>query len=158
MSISPPRILFVCTGNICRSPTAEAVLLHRAQARGLTMVADSAGTSAEEEGNPPDRRSRAAARARGYALPARRARRVRRTDFAEFDRILAMTTAHLRTLERQAPQGDTARLQLFMDFVSIDGPRDVPDPWYGGDADFEYVLDLIETGIDGLIADLERAP
>lgn len=156
MPTSPPRILFVCTGNICRSPTAEAVLLHRAGALGLDVVADSAGTSAEEFGNPPDLRARAAASARGYTLLNRSARQVRSADFTDFDRVLAMTTAHLRTLERRAPSSGTARLQLFMDFVSAKGPRDVPDPWYGDDADFELVLDLIETGIDGLIADLER--
>lgn len=154
--MTPPRILFVCTGNICRSPTAEAVLLHRAQARGIEVVADSAGTSAEEAGNPPDRRARAAARARGYTLPDRRARPVRAADFTGFDRVLAMTTAHLRTLERRAPPDGLARLQLFMDFVRADGPRDVPDPWYGDDAGFEQVLDLIEAGVDGLILDLER--
>lgn len=154
----PPRILFVCTGNICRSPTAEAVLVHRARAVGFEVMADSAGTSAEEFGNPPDPRARAAALARGYHLPARRARQVRAADFTGFDRVLAMTTAHLRTLERRAPPTATARLQLFMDYAPGPGPRDVPDPWYGDDAGFAEVLELIEAGVDGLLRDLkERA-
>lgn len=148
------RILFVCTGNICRSPTAEAVFLQRARQRGLDVVADSAGTSAEEAGNPPDARAGLTAAARGYRLPERRARQIRAADFTRFDRLLAMTTGHLRTLRARAPVDATARLQLFLDYAPEAGLTDVPDPWYGGAADYEVALDLIEAGVDGLIQDL----
>lgn len=153
-NLAQPRILFVCTGNICRSPTAEAVFLHRAQQQGLDAVADSAGTSAEEAGNPPDARAMRAAAARGYRLPERRARQVRNIDFTSFDRVLAMTTAHLQTLRDRAPVGATARLQLFLDYAPEAGLTDVPDPWYGGAADYEVALDLIEAGVEGLVREL----
>lgn len=146
------KVLFVCTGNICRSPTAEGVFLHRAAARGLAGVsADSAGTSSEEHGNPPDSRARRAADARGYTLPDRRARRITDEDFEAFDLILGMDRGHLARLERIAPDHARERLRLFMDFAGDDHPRDVPDPWYGGAADFEHALDLIEAGVDGLL-------
>ncbi len=156
------KILFVCTGNICRSPTAEGVFLHRAAARGLagTVAADSAGTSSEEHGNPPDPRARRAAGARGYALPDRRARRITPEDFEGFDLILGMDRGHIARLERIAPPQSRDRLRLFMEFAGDGMPRDVPDPWYGGMADFEHALDLIEAGVDGLLdalaADAER--
>jgi protein-tyrosine phosphatase len=155
--VSHPRILFVCTGNICRSPTAEGVLLHRAREAGLELVVDSAGTSAEEMGNPPDARARRVAEARGYLLPDRRARQIRANDFITFDRILAMTGAHLRTLERRAPAETTARLELFMTHAPGHGIMDVPDPWYGGLADYEHALDLIEAGVEGLLRALRAA-
>ena len=153
-SVAHPSILFVCTGNICRSPTAEAVFLHRARQHGIDVVADSAGTSAEEAGNPPDARAIRAAAARGYRLPERRARQVRHADFSQFDRMLAMTTAHLQTLRVRAPIGTTARLQLFLDYAPTSGLTDVPDPWYGSAADYEAALDLIEAGIEGLLQDI----
>jgi protein-tyrosine phosphatase len=155
--LTAPRILFVCTGNICRSPTAEGVLLHHARASGLEVVVDSAGISAEELGNPPDARARQIAERRGYLLPNRRARQVRADDYAAFDRILAMTTRHLDVLERRAPAGGTARLELFMSHAPEHGLIDVPDPWYGGVADYEHALDLIEAGIVGLLRELQGA-
>ncbi len=152
------RILFVCTGNICRSPTAEAVFLDRARRHGLDVVVDSAGTSAEEAGNPPDARAIRAAAARGYRLPERRARRVCAADFTGFDRVLAMTSTHLRTLRSRAPSNTTARLELFLAAAPEVGVIDVPDPWYGGPADYERALDLIEAGVDGLVRDLLSSP
>lgn len=150
------KILFVCTGNICRSPTAEGVFLHRAAKRGLAgeIAADSAGTSSEEHGNPPDARARSAARARGYTLADRRARRIAAADFEDFDLILAMDRGHLASLERIAPDHARDRVRMFMDFADDGLPRDVPDPWYGGTADFEHALDLIEAGVDGLLDSL----
>ena len=152
--MTAPRILFVCTGNICRSPTAEGVLLHHARRSGLELMVDSAGTSAEEMGNPPDARARRVAESRGYLLPNRRARQVRDTDFTGFDRVFAMTRTHLRTLERRAPAVATARLELFMTLAPAHGIEDVPDPWYGGLQDYEHALDLIEAGIEGLLREL----
>ena len=153
------KLLFVCTGNICRSPTAESVFLHRAAARGMAgrLAADSAGTSSEEHGNPPDPRARRAADARGYALPDRRARRIAAADFEAFDLILAMDRGHLASLQRIAPEHARDRLRLFMDFAGEGTPRDVPDPWYGGMADFDHALDLIEAGVDGLLDHLAAA-
>jgi protein-tyrosine phosphatase len=155
--LSGPRILFVCTGNICRSPTAEGVLLHHARRNGLELIVDSAGTSAEELGNPPDARARRVAQARGYILPERQARQVRANHFITFDRILAMTGTHLRALERRAPAETTSRLELFMTYAPEHGVGDVPDPWYGGLADYEQALDLIEAGVAGLLRDLLAA-
>ncbi len=150
------KVLFVCTGNICRSPTAEGVFVHRAAKRGLAddIAADSAGTSSEEHGNPPDARARRAAQIRGYTLADRRARRIAATDFEEFDLILAMDRGHLARLERIAPDHARDRVRLFMDFADDGLPRDVPDPWYGGTDDFEHALDLIEAGVDGLLDSL----
>ncbi len=131
------------------------MLLHHARRTGLELVVDSAGTSAEEAGNPSDARARRVAEARGYRLPDRRARQVRVDDFATFDRIIAMTQTHLRALERRAPAAATARLELFMTYAPAPGIVDVPDPWYGGIADYEHALDLIEAGIEGLLRDLK---
>lgn len=156
--MSKPRVLFVCTGNICRSPTAEGVLLHQARASHFELVVDSAGVSAEELGNPPDARARRVAKARGYRLPDRRARQIRANDFITFDRILAMTGSHLRALERRAPAGSTARLELFMTYAPAHEISDVPDPWYGGPEDYEHVLDLIEAGVAGLLRELKDRP
>ena len=151
------RVLFVCTGNICRSPTAEAVFLAKAAAVGLKVVADSAGTSDEERGNLPDRRSVAVAAARGYELPRRGARQVRRGDFTAFDLIVPMTRAHEHRLRHTAPPEATARIELLMSYAPATGVVDVPDPWYGALPDFEHALDLIEEGVDGLVVDLAKA-
>ena len=147
------KVLFVCTGNICRSPTAEGVFLHRAAERGLAgqVAADSAGTSSEEHGKPPDARARRTASARGYTLPDRRARRITLADFDDFDLVIAMDRGHLAALRQIAPDRARDRLRLFMDFAGDEQPRDVPDPWYGGSADFEQALDMIEAGVDGLL-------
>jgi protein-tyrosine phosphatase len=147
------KVLFVCTGNICRSPTAEGVFLHRAAGRGLSgrLTADSAGISSEENGNPPDSRAQRAASARGYTLPDRRARRITLPDFDAFDLVVAMDRGHLGILRRLAPDHARDRLHLFMDFADDHLPRDVPDPWYGGASDFEHALDMIEAGVEGLL-------
>ncbi len=147
------RVLFVCTGNICRSPTAEGLFLHKAGIRGLgdLVTADSAGTSSEETGNPPDARARAAAHRRGFALPDRRARRVRTGDFAGFDLLLGMTRAHERILRRSAPVPHRDKVGLLLDYAAEVGIEEVPDPWYGDALAFEHALDLIEAGVDGLL-------
>lgn len=152
-------ILFVCTGNICRSPTAEGVFRDRARAAGLEnrFLIDSAGIEGYHTGDPPDRRTVQAARARGYDLGTLRARRVEKADFSGFDMILAMDRGHLAALERMKPSGATAQIVMFMDFAGEGrgGPRDVPDPYYGGPEDFTLVLDLVEDGVEGLLAHLQ---
>ncbi|MFO1037361.1 MAG: low molecular weight protein-tyrosine-phosphatase [Geminicoccaceae bacterium] len=154
--LQPPRVLFVCTGNICRSPTAEGLLVHKAKAADFEVVADSAGTSDEERGNPPDPRARQVAQRRGVVLPERRARQVVRQDFERFDLILPMTRGHETILQRVVPQGATARIERFLNYAPELGLQDVPDPWYGTVKDYEHAFDLIEAGIDGLLRELMR--
>jgi protein-tyrosine phosphatase len=150
------RVLFVCLGNICRSPTAEAVVreLARREQPGFALDVDSAGTHGYHTGSPPDERSVAAARRRGYEMSALRARVVQAGDFALFDLVVAMDEEVYERLRRIAPRTQAARLALFMDFAPGSGRRDVPDPYYGGSAGFEEVLDLVEEGARGLLAPL----
>jgi protein-tyrosine phosphatase len=150
-------VLFVCTGNICRSPTAEGVFKHCVEKAGLAarITSDSAGTHDYHVGEPPDPRTQAAARRRGYELGELRARRVRRDDFERFDYVLAMDEANLRQLERICPQQHAHKLKLFLEFG--DGvPREVPDPYYGDPDGFERVLDLVERAAQGLLRHLDR--
>lgn len=153
------RVLFVCTGNICRSPTAEGVFRHLVRAAGLSadIGSDSAGTTDYHKGEPPDRRSQSAARARGVDLSDLRARRVTAEDFRRFDYVLAMDEGHLRQLRRMAPADGTAEVRLFMDYAPGAAAREVPDPYYGDAGQFEVVLDLVETGAAALLAHIRRA-
>lgn len=146
------RILFVCLGNICRSPTATAVFRARAAAAGLDVRADGAGTGAWHKGEPPDPRARDEAAKRGYDMSELRARQVTGLDFGRYDLIVAMDRANLTALERIRPAHSRARLKLFLDYAPDQPLREVPDPYYEGG--FGQVLDLIETASDGLIADL----
>ena len=147
------RILFVCTGNICRSPTAEGVARAMAARQGLdeTIAVDSAGTHGYHIGEPPDRRSQAAAKARGYDLSDQRARRVEDGDYAAFDYLIALDQGHFSQLSRSAPAAAQSRVHLLMDFARRDSGGDVPDPYYGGREDFEHALDLIEDAVAGLL-------
>ena len=150
------RVLFVCMGNICRSPTAEAVVrdFARREAQGLALEFDSAGTHGYHAGDPPDERAIVAARRRGVDMSSLRARMVEALDFERFDLVLAMDEAVYGHLTGIAPRGLTGRLRLFLDYAPELGRRDVPDPYYGGPAGFEEVLDLVEAGARGLIATL----
>jgi len=152
--VMTPSVLFVCTGNICRSPTAHALLLHKAQAIGLTLAVDSAAISNEECGNPADRRAVAEAKRRGIAMPERCARQVQSQDFERFDWLVGMTRAHCAALRRLAP-AHAGKVCMLMAFADEGAEFDVPDPWYGTQADFVRAFDLIERGVDGLLAQLQ---
>lgn len=147
------RVLFVCLGNICRSPTAEAVFreILRREAALLAIEADSAGTHAYHVGSAPDARAIAAGARRGFDLADLRARVVRAEDFERFDLLLAMDEQNYRELRRRAPAAARERVRLLLDYAPELGRRDVPDPYYGGDSGFEDVLDLVEAAVRGLI-------
>lgn len=153
-----PSVLFICTGNICRSPTAHALLAHKANDMGLDLLVDSAAISDEERGNPFDRRAAAELQRRGVAVHTHCARQVRRDDFARFDWIIGMTQDHCAALHRLAPADGQARIALMLDFAAGAEGQDVPDPWYGSARDFVHAFDLIEGGVDGLLARLLQAP
>lgn len=146
-------ILFVCLGNICRSPTAEGVFRARATRAGIGahLDIDSAGTGDWHVGHAPDRRAIAAAARRGYDLAPLRARQVRVDDFHRFDWILAMDRANLRELSALRPRAYAGHLGLLLDLAPTLDVREVPDPYYGGEDGFERVLDLVESASDALI-------
>ncbi len=151
------RVLFVCLGNICRSPTAQGVFTHFVKAAGLQdwIVIDSAGTGDYQIGAPPDARACNAAARRGYDLTALRARQVTRGDFSQFDYVLAMDEHNLRTLKGLCAAQHAHKVRLFTEFGST-GASAVPDP-YGGDAqDFERVLDLVEDAAPRLLNHIRR--
>ncbi len=154
--MSKTAILFVCMGNICRSPTAEGVFRHRAQQAGLELDIDSAGTHAYHVGNKPDQRAMQHALRRGYDLSSQRARQVADTDFDVFDHILAMDHENLAMLEARCPPRHRHKLGLFMQYASRSGSDVVPDPYYGGAHGFDLVLDYVEDAADGLIAALQN--
>ena len=155
----PIRILFVCLGNICRSPTAHGVFEHKVEELGLSadFEIDSAGTAAYHVGKGPDPRAQAAARRRGYDFGHLRARAVEDDDFARYDLILAMDDANLRDLRVRCPRGYPGYLGLFLEFAEGQRSREVPDPYYtSGEAGFDEVLDLVEAASEGLIRHLQR--
>jgi protein-tyrosine phosphatase len=148
------RVLMVCTGNICRSPTAEGVLRAKLQQAGLggQVLVDSAGTQGYHTAEPPDPRAIRAAAQRGYDLAGIRARPLRPEDFAQFDWLLAMDKGHLDWMSKRAPPTASARLGLLMPMARRHaGVTEVPDPYYGGPAGFDHVLDLVEDACDGLV-------
>lgn len=150
----PVKVLFVCMGNICRSPTAEGVFQHLVEQSGLKalVTSDSAGTHGYHVGDPPDARAQQAAARRGYDLTTLRGRQVSRCDFVEYDYVLAMDEDNLRLLERLCPQEHAGKLKLLMEFSPGSAAREVPDPYYGGSDEFERVLDLVEQASRGLLA------
>jgi protein-tyrosine phosphatase len=152
------RVLFVCTGNICRSPTVEAIFRKLAADAGMaqTVTADSAGTHGYHVGEPPDPRSQKAAAKRGYDLSALRARTIEEADFQRFDLILAMDQEHYATLSRIAGAAAGHKLKLMMSYARRFKEREVPDPYYGGPQGFERVLDMLEDAAQGLLESLRR--
>lgn len=144
-------MLFVCTGNICRSPTAEGVLRRLAELEKLDIHVESRGTHDYHVGDPPDERAQDHAKRRGYDLSAQRAKQLGKRDFEEFDLVLAMDHGHLRILQRLCPQQHARKVRLFLQ------EADVPDPYYGGPEGFEQVLDLVEAACRGLLDEM-RAP
>jgi len=153
------RLLFVCLGNICRSPAAEGVFLHLLEQRGLQdqFVVDSAGTGGWHVGRPADRRMRAAAERRGIALPSR-ARQIAPADLQRFDRILTMDQDNLQAVQALARQlgrrEGLARIEPMTSYCQRFEAQEVPDPYYGGEEGFEQVLDLLEDACSGLLARL----
>jgi protein-tyrosine phosphatase len=149
--MSQIKVLFVCMGNICRSPTAEGVFRHVIQQQGTAdrFMVDSAGTHAYHVGEQPDRRAQQTARARGIDLAFIRARKVTRNDFAEFDYILAMDSDNYHNLLAICPAEYEDKVQLFLDYATKSHEQDVPDPYYGGQQGFEHVFDLVEDASHG---------
>jgi len=153
------KILFVCMGNICRSPTAEGVFRHVVERDGLSgaIHIDSAGTHAYHIGEPPDARSLAAAAKRGYDLSELRARQVSVEDFVEFDYVLAMDLHNRELLLQRCPAEHRGKVQLFLEFAEGAAVREVPDPYYGGAQGFEEVLDLVEDAAEGLLRHIKNS-
>lgn len=151
------RILFVCLGNICRSPTAEGIFRRRLAEAGLVeaVTVDSCGTGSWHIGKSPDSRAQAAARQRGVDLSQLRARQLEAVDFDRFDYLLAMDDDNLASLEAMRPVDCTAHIGLLLDFAGQPG-RAVPDPYYGGEQGFDEVFDLVERAADGLIGHLRE--
>ncbi|HMC34120.1 MAG TPA: low molecular weight protein-tyrosine-phosphatase [Myxococcales bacterium] len=151
-------VLFVCTGNICRSPTAEAIFRKLATDAGMAeaVAADSAGTHGYHVGEPPDSRAQKAAAKRGYDLSGLRARLFERADFQRFDLILAMDRDHYSILSNMARPSADHKLKLMMSYARRFKEREVPDPYYGGPQGFERVLDMLEDAAKGLLESLRK--
>ena len=151
-------VLFCCMGNICRSPTAEAVLRARVDEAGLgqSILVDSAGTHDYHIGDPSDARAQGAARLRGYDMSALRGRQVQVSDFNRFDYVLAMDHANLSILQRLRPREAVSHLDLFLEYAKRYAEREVPDPYYGGADGFERVLDMVEDAAEGLLGHIRK--
>lgn len=151
-------VVFVCMGNICRSPTAEAVFRYFVESAGLSahIDVDSAGTHDYHIGDPPDRRTQRAARQRGYDMSALRGRQVEAGDFHRFDYVLAMDRGNLAILQNLVPPDSGIQAQLFLEFARHHAEREVPDPYYGGEDGFERVLDMVEDAAQGLLQEIRK--
>ncbi len=151
-------VLFVCMGNICRSPTAEAVFRHYVEQAGLSehILIDSAGTHDYHIGDPPDMRTQRAAQLRGYDMSLLRDRQVDEGDFRRFDYVLAMDHANLAILQGLTPPDSATRAQLFLGYARHHAEREVPDPYFGGADGFERVLDMVEDAAQGLFEEIRQ--
>ena len=151
-------VLFCCMGNICRSPTAEAVFRANVEEAGLAqqILIDSVGTHDYHVGDPPDQRTQRAARQRGYDLSGLRGRQVEVADFTRFDYVLAMDHANMAILQKLRPLEQRDRLGLFLEYASRHQEREVPDPYYGGEDGFERVLDMVEDAAAGLLRHIQK--
>jgi protein-tyrosine phosphatase len=151
-------VLFCCMGNICRSPTAEAVFRARVEEAGLTqqIMVDSVGTHDYHIGKPPDLRTQRAAQQRGYDMSGLRGRQVEVADFTRFDYVLAMDNANMAILYRLCPPAQRDRLGLFLLYATVHKEREVPDPYYGGEDGFERVLDMVEDAAAGLLQHIQK--
>jgi protein-tyrosine phosphatase len=149
-------VVFVCMGNICRSPTAETVFRHYVENAGLSehILIDSAGTHDYHVGDPPDSRAQRAAQQRGYDMSKLRGRQVGKDDFRRFDYVLAMDRANLAILQRITPTDSNTQARLFLEYARHHPEREVPDPYYGGAAGFERVLDMAEDAAQGLLEEI----
>jgi low molecular weight protein-tyrosine phosphatase len=152
------RILFVCLGNICRSPMAEGVFRRTAEEAGLLHLfeIDSAGMGDWHKGQAPDTRAQKAALGRGVDISAQAARKVELEDFEDFDLVLAMDGSNIADLYDIAPHAAREKIRRFLDYAPHLGAQDVPDPYYGGEAGFDHALDLIEAAAQGLLAELTK--
>jgi protein-tyrosine phosphatase len=154
MAVHTTSVLFVCLGNICRSPSAEAVFKKKAADMGLIIEIDSAGTAGYHKGVAPDKRSQAVGMERGYNFKGLKCRKVVVQDFEKFDYILGMDNQNIINLLDACPEEFQHKVSLLLSFCKSE-EQEVPDPYYGGKGGFEYVLDLIEQGADGFIEHLK---
>ncbi len=156
--MSKISVLFVCMGNICRSPTAEGAFRHlvRQQALDRHIKTDSAGTHAYHTGERPDRRAQQTAISHGLDISDLRARKVKAADFKKFHYVIAMDQANYQELAELAPEGHEDRLRLFLDFAPNLKESEIPDPYYGGPKGFDYVFDLVEEASQGLLDDIRE--
>lgn len=154
----PVSVLFVCTGNICRSPTAEGLFREYARRAGIesSFLIDSAGTGGWHQGEAPDARSVMTAMKRGLDISGLRARQLLAKDYSDFDFMIAMDRTHLAHMKQQCPAGAPASMSLLLSHIEKGGYVDVPDPYYGGQPDFDLTYDLIESGVTALLSDLNR--
>ena len=152
------KVLFVCMGNICRSPTAHGVFQALVDKEGLTqdIEVDSAGTHAYHVGEQPDRRAQEVARSRGFDLSDQRARRTEGDDFLNYDYLVVMDQDNYHSLSAICPQGMEDKIHLFMDYAPSFRTREVPDPYYGGPSGFERVFDMVEAASQGLLDEMRR--